>query len=66
MSHPISALCKLSSGADPYALELDVLNLSFLEGQRGEKEDKSLMEARFIARRIRELLDAPLMIGEGE
>ena len=50
---------------DPYALELDVLDLSFLREQEEEKEDKNILEARFAARRIRELLDGPLLI-EGE
>ncbi len=48
-----------------YALELDVLDLSFLGGQEGEKADKNLLEARFAARRIRALLDDPLMVEEG-
>lgn len=51
---------------DPYALELDAIDLSFLGEQEGEKEDKNLLEARFAARRIRELLDVPLLIEEGE
>ena len=50
-----------------YRLELDCLDLSFLGDQEeGEKGDKDLLEARFAARRIRELLDAPLMLTEGE
>ena len=53
-------------GPGPYALELDALDLSFLGEQEGEKGDKNLLEARFAARRIRELLDRPLMIEEGE
>ena len=54
-------------GKDPYALELDVLDLS-LPGEReeGERDDKNLLEARFAARRIRELLEQPLMVVEGE
>ena len=47
-----------------YALELDVLDLSFL-GELEEKGDKDLLEARFAARRIRALLDDPLLV-EGE
>ncbi len=50
----------------PYALELDAIDLSFLGEQEGEKDDKDLMEARFAARRIRVLLDEPLMVEEGE
>ncbi len=52
------------SGED-YALEVDGLDLSFLGEQEGEKESKDLLEARFAARRVRQLLDAPLMISEG-
>lgn len=52
--------------ADPYALELDAVDLSFLGEQEGEKGDKNLLEARFAARRVRELLDAPLMVEEGD
>ena len=50
---------------DPYALELNAIDLSFLGEQEGEKEDKNLLEARFAARRVRELLDTPLMVEEG-
>ena len=50
---------------DPYALELDLLDLSLQSEQEGEKNDKNLLEARFAARRIRALLDRPLMV-EGE
>ena len=50
-----------------YRLELDCLDLSFQGGQEeGEKGDKDLLEARFAAQRIRELLDQPLMLSEGE
>ena len=51
---------------DPYALELDVLDLSFLGSREGEKESKDLLEARFAARRVRSMLEAPLMVEEGE
>lgn len=51
-----------STGNDPYQLELDVLDLSFLGEQEGEKNDKNLLEARFAARRVRALLNDPLMI----
>ena len=50
--------------ADPYALELDVIDLSFLGDREGEKDNKDLLEARFAARRIRALLEQPLMIEE--
>ena len=53
-------------GPDPYALELDAIDLSFLKEQEGEKDDKNRLEARFAARRIRELLEAPLMVEEGK
>ena len=56
----------LGGPSDPYALELDAVDLSFLGEQEGEKDDKNLLEARFAARRVRELLDAPLMVEEGE
>ena len=52
--------------SDPYALELNALDLSFLGDLEGEKEDKDLLEARFAARRIKELLEEPLMIEEGD
>ena len=53
-------------GDDPYALELNVLDLSLLGEREGEKENKDLVEARFTAKRIRALLDQPLMIeGDG-
>ncbi len=55
-----------SMGPDPYALELDVLDLSFLGDREGEKDSKDLLEARFAARRVRELLDKPLLIREGD
>ena len=51
---------------EDYAVELDALDLSFLGDQEGEKDDKDLLEARFAARRIRQLLAQPLMIAQGE
>ena len=50
------------------ALELDVLDLSFLgEQDEEEREDKNRLEARCAARRIRELLDSyRIPDGEGE
>lgn len=49
------------------ALELDVLDLSLLgEQEEGEREDKNRLEARWAARRIRALLDRPLMVKDGE
>ena len=47
-----------------YALEVDGLDLSFLGEQEGERENKDLMEARFAARRIRQLLSEPLVIAQ--
>ena len=48
-------------------LELDLLDLSFLGDQEeGEREDKNRLEARWAARRIRALLDQPLMVKEGD
>ena len=53
-------------GADN-ALELDLLDLSFLGDQaEEEREDKNRLEARWAARRIRELLEKPLMVKDGE
>ena len=53
-------------GADN-ALELDLLDLSFLGDQAEEgREDKNRLEARWAARRIRELLEKPLMVKDGE
>jgi len=49
-----------------YALELNAIDLSFLKEQEGEKDNKDLLEARFTARRIKQMLSAPLMIAEGE
>ena len=51
---------------EDYALEVDGLDLSFLGEQEGERESKDLMEARFAARRIRELLEKPLLITQGD
>ena len=49
------------------ALELDVLDLSFLgEQEEGEREDKNRLEARWAARRIRALLDQSLMVKDGD
>ena len=47
-------------------VELNLLDLSCLKDQEGEREDKDLLEARCAARRIRELLDKPLMLREGD
>ena len=43
---PASELCR---SLDPYALELDALDLSFLGEKVGEKDNKDLLEARFAA-----------------
>ena len=51
---------------DSCALELNALDLSFLKEQEGEKENKDLVEARFVARRIRQLLSQPMMVTEGD
>ena len=54
-------------GGEDDALELDLLDLSFLgEQEEEEREDKNRLEARWAARRIRELLEKPLMVREGE
>ena len=51
---------------DGYELEFNALDLSFLGEQEGEKENKDLLEARFAARRIKQLLSQPLMVTEGD
>ena len=51
---------------DGYELELDGLDLSFLGDQEGEKDHKDLLEARFAARRVKELLTQPFLISEGD
>mgnify|MGYP002797650490 CR=1 FL=1 len=49
-----------------WRVELDLEDLSFLGDQEeGERADKNLLEARWAARRIRELLDGELMLTEG-
>lgn len=49
------------------AVELDLLDLSGRKDQpREERESKDLQEARFVARRLREMLDKPVMIRQGE
>ena len=54
-------------GGEDKALELNLLDLSFLGDQEeGEREDKNRLEARWAARRIRALLDQPLMVKEGD
>ncbi len=50
--------------SDQFALELNALDLSFLGEQEGEKDSKDLLEARFVARRIRAMLDEPMMVTE--
>ncbi len=50
--------------SDPYALELDLLDLTCLKEQEGGSKD--LLEARFAAKRIQELLSAPLMVEDGD
>ena len=50
--------------SDRCRTELDVLDLNFLSEEEGEKESKDLLEARFVARRIRRLLDEPMLVTE--
>ena len=56
---------------DNYAVELDIIDLN-REDEPDEQPDttnnpgRDLLEARFAAARIRELLDQPFMIAEGE
>ena len=48
-----------------YAVELDVLDLSGTGGEEGERTSKDLLEARFIAGRIRGLLDGGFLVSDG-
>ena len=54
----------------PYALELNALDCSLAGGdeeeERGEKPPRDLLEARFAAQRIRELLDEGFSVSDGE
>ncbi len=50
-------------GAD-YAVELDALDLSNAGGEGEEKAPRDLLEARFVARRIRDLLDGGFPISD--
>ena len=55
---------------EDYALELDILDLN-REGEEEEPDStnnpgRDLLEARFAARRIREMLDRPFMIAQGD
>ena len=56
---------RFPGGADN-ALELDLLDLSFLKEQETERGQKDKLEARWAARRIRELLEKPLMVKDGD
>lgn len=49
---------------DPYALELDAIDLSCMEAEDGKSIPRDLAEGRFVARRIRELLDGGFRIRE--
>ena len=51
----------------PYAVELDALDCSMGDGEDegGEKPPRDLLEARFVARRARELLDGPFPVSDG-
>lgn len=49
---------------DDYRLEADLLDLSFLGEQDGEKNSKQLLEARFVARRIRQMLDQGYLLSQ--
>ncbi|WP_130871158.1 helicase-exonuclease AddAB subunit AddA [Intestinimonas massiliensis (ex Afouda et al. 2020)] len=52
---------------DPaYQVELDVLDASVTGEDEGEKVARDLLEARFAARRIRELLDVGFPVSDGE
>ena len=52
---------------DPtYQVELDALDASVTGEDEGEKVARDLLEARFAARRIRELLDGAFPVSDGE
>ena len=53
------------SGGD-YSVELDLLDGSTLEEGEGPKLSRDQLEARFIARRVRELLDEKFPVSDGE
>lgn len=57
-----------ADGADPYALELDLLDCSTAGAQPSgsAKVPRDLMEARFAARRVRQLLDEGFPVSDGE
>ncbi len=49
-----------------YTVELDALDASAEDTDDGEKPPRDLMEARFAAKRIRELLDGGFPVSDGE
>ena len=49
-----------------YAVELDALDASAEDRDDGEKPPRDLMEARFAAKRIRELMDGGFPVSDGE
>jgi len=49
-----------------YQTELDVIDCGEREEGEGGKTEKNLMEARFVARRIRALMTEGLMVSDGE
>ena len=52
---------------EDYAVELDALDLSMAQAEdAGEKTPRDLLEARFTARRIRQMLDQGFPISDGE
>jgi ATP-dependent helicase/nuclease subunit A len=59
--------CGRSDGEEGGGVELDVLDLSGLEKSEEEADvPKDQAEARFVAQRVRELLDEGIMVPDGE
>ena len=51
---------------DPYALELDLLDCAGAGEEEGPKPSQNLLEARWVARRVRQLLDEGFPVSDGE
>ncbi len=51
---------------DPYALELDLLDCGGAAEEEGPKPSQNLLEARWVAQRVRQLLDEKFPVSDGE
>ncbi|MCI2105732.1 MAG: helicase-exonuclease AddAB subunit AddA [Intestinimonas sp.] len=60
--YPGASFPTQEEGADPWALELDTIDLSGTVTEEGRNPPRDLAEGRFVARRIRELLDGGFQI----